>query len=277
MVRVLIVNSQLGGDFAETGPNAAPTQGAGTRTCNEYSPRIVDDHGASVRVAGPNLALSHTAYWVQQHASRHAPVALWHLLTDCFPRDGTTGLSEFGVLCEQGATAVRYADGGPETSLTADGGCAGVSVSSLRVTALVAPQLSSPTSSDASVGFWAALCTREERLSRPARHDGRCHEGRCCMVSVVCALMLAFSRLLTRSSVHPSGHCARMEVLPAQQPCSEDMLACRAPAGVSSNGPELWRTVAHEVSHALLRRDMRLQPLTHRAAASDTRVAACVA
>ena len=41
-----------------------------------------------------------------------------------------------------------------------------------------------------------------------------------------------------------------MEVLPEQQ-CSDDMLACRAPAGVSSDGPDLWRTVAHEARHAL--------------------------
>ena len=93
VVGVLIVNSQAGGDFGETGPNAAPTQGAGTRTCDEYAPRLVEGHGVPVRVAGPNLALSRVAYWVQEYASRHAPVALWHLLTDCFPRDGTTGLS----------------------------------------------------------------------------------------------------------------------------------------------------------------------------------------
>ena len=60
-------------------------------------------HGANVKLAGPNLALSRLAYWVQEHASRHVgasggkPVELWHLLTDCFPRDGTTGLSEFGA------------------------------------------------------------------------------------------------------------------------------------------------------------------------------------
>ena len=93
VVGVLIVNSEAGGDFGETGPNAAPTQGAGTRTCDEYAPRLVEGHGVPVRVAGPNLALSRVAYWVQEYASRHAPVALWHLLTDCFPRDGTTGLS----------------------------------------------------------------------------------------------------------------------------------------------------------------------------------------
>ena len=93
VVGVLIVNSEAGGDFGETGPNAAPTQGAGTRTCTEYAPRLVEGHGVPVRVAGPNLALSRIAYWVQQYASRHAPVALWHLLTDCFPRDGTTGPS----------------------------------------------------------------------------------------------------------------------------------------------------------------------------------------
>ena len=60
-------------------------------------------HGANVKLAGPNLALSRLAYWVQEHAARHVgasggkPVELWHLLTDCFPRDGTTGLSEFGA------------------------------------------------------------------------------------------------------------------------------------------------------------------------------------
>ena len=65
VVRVLIVNSQAGGDFGETGPNAAPTQGTGTRTCNEYDSRLVSGHGVPVRVAGPNLALSRLAYWVR--------------------------------------------------------------------------------------------------------------------------------------------------------------------------------------------------------------------
>ena len=45
-------------------------------------------------------------------------------------------------------------------------------------------------------------------------------------------------------AVHSSGHCALTQVLPAQ-PCTSDM-ACRAPCGVSSNDPQLWRTVAHE-------------------------------
>ena len=167
VVRVLIVNEQLGGDFAETGPNAAPAQGTGTRTCSEYTPRVVDGHGASVSVAGPNLALSRTAYWVQEHASRHAPVVLWHLLTDCFPRDGTTGLSEFGVLCEQGASAIRYADGGPENGLTSDGGCAGVSLSSLKVAGLgSATALSKPASPGG-----AAHAPGSGSPSRPGSHE----------------------------------------------------------------------------------------------------------
>ena len=79
------------------------------------------------------------------------------------------------MLCESGATAVQYTDGGPETlSLTSDGGCAGV-------------------------------------------------------------------------AVHPSGHCARTELLLPAQRCTPDMLGCRAPCGLSSNDLQLWRTVAHEV------------------------------
>ena len=82
------------------------------------------------------------------------------------------------MLCDQGATALQYADGGAETlSLTTDGGCAGV-------------------------------------------------------------------------AVQPSGHCALTRVLPTQR-CSADMLGCRAPCGLSSDDPQLWRTVAHELAHAL--------------------------
>ena len=71
--------------------------------------------------------MSKLAYWVQQHGTQHN-VAAWHLLTDCFPREGTTGLAEFATVCRRGATAVRYADGGGPVGGQADGLCAGVSV-----------------------------------------------------------------------------------------------------------------------------------------------------
>ena len=109
-------------------------------------------------------------------------MTLWHLLTDCFPRESgatsTTGVSELGVLCLQGAQAVVYSDGGA----SANGGS------------------NTDDSGSACAG----------------------------------------------ATVRATGHCAALEVVP-QQACSEDMRACRAAAGVSSNDPELWRTFAHEV------------------------------
>ena len=51
-------------------------------------------------------------------------------------------------------------------------------------------------------------------------------------------------------AVHPSGHCALTQTLPGR-PCSADMIGCRAPCGLSSNDPQLWRTLAHELGHAL--------------------------
>ena len=51
-------------------------------------------------------------------------------------------------------------------------------------------------------------------------------------------------------AVHPSGHCALTQTLPGQ-PCSSDMIGCRAPCGLSSNDPQLWRTLAHEVTLTL--------------------------
>ena len=66
-VGALLVNAARGNSaFAATGPNAAPAGGAGTRTCAEYASALVSGHGVAVDVAGPHLALSRLAYWVQQ-------------------------------------------------------------------------------------------------------------------------------------------------------------------------------------------------------------------
>ena len=96
-----------GASFAVTGPNDAPVNGSGSRSCPSYQAERVSGHGLNVTVQGADLALGRLSQWAGAHAP--AAVGAWHLLTDCFPRPGTVGVAWRDSACMPQSYAVRAA------------------------------------------------------------------------------------------------------------------------------------------------------------------------
>ena len=100
VVKQAIINSAgAGGDYQATGPNDAPVT-AGTRSCADYQATLVTGHGESVYVSGIDVALGKLNQWTTEYHS--GEVAIWQLLTDCFPLPGTIGLANRPGLCSSG-------------------------------------------------------------------------------------------------------------------------------------------------------------------------------
>ena len=129
VVTKIILNQDESGDYASTGPNSAPTI-PGTRSCPAYEPRVIEDHGATVRSDEIDVALDYFSSWVGRFApGGQYPSAeaadLWHLLTDCFPSPGVVGLAQVYATCQR-ASRLEFTDSGVSQASTAsphDDGC----------------------------------------------------------------------------------------------------------------------------------------------------------
>ena len=109
-VSTVVINEQAGlADYAVTGPNAAPADGSGSRSCPEYGTRHVQGHGVDVYVSGIDVALGMLAQWSQAHRAAGGE-DLWHLMTDCFPAPGTVGLASRGALCRTSGYTTIFSD-----------------------------------------------------------------------------------------------------------------------------------------------------------------------
>ena len=122
LIEHMVINEGSGGSFSQTGPNEAPADGSGTRTCASYVDTSIVGHGETVTISGAEVALGKLANWV----GNHAPSAgLWHLFTDCFPSPGTVGLGSINALCDT-AQRLNFGDSGQsppggDTDACADG------------------------------------------------------------------------------------------------------------------------------------------------------------
>ncbi|EOD27106.1 hypothetical protein EMIHUDRAFT_205024 [Emiliania huxleyi CCMP1516] len=105
----VIINVDGCGDFADTGPNFAPTvpgqrNRCGAALADAYTP--VQGHllsgGETITVeaqGGPKKMLQRMASWLNV-APPCPDCGHWHLLTNCFPPTGTIGIAYWGRTCQ---------------------------------------------------------------------------------------------------------------------------------------------------------------------------------
>jgi hypothetical protein len=128
VVTKIVLNQDGSGEYALTGPNSAPLT-PGARSCPAYEPMRIDGHGLSVLSGEIDVALDYFSSWVGRHApgssssgsssgSNSGGPALWHMMSNCFPRPGTIGIARLYGTC-QPASRLEFTDSGVAAAATA--------------------------------------------------------------------------------------------------------------------------------------------------------------